>query len=170
MAAKLKVFLTSDGLTDYYVATSSKPKALAAWGVKQDLFKDGRAEETDDPALTAAALEKPGEVLQRPAGGKAPVVPTLTRPAPRKALRTPPRRRPAPPPPPPRPSPEAVRRLADLERRMAALEAAFERQQQDFATDRATLEAREARARQAYEREKAKLGADLAKARLAAKA
>ena len=29
MAGKLKVFLTSDGLTDYYVAASSKPKALA---------------------------------------------------------------------------------------------------------------------------------------------
>src|SRR5579872_4228488 len=143
MAAKLKVFLTSDGLTDYYVATSSKPKALAAWGVKQDLFKDGRAEETDDPALTAAALEKPGEVLQRPAGGQPPVIPPLTRPAPRKALRAPPPRRPSPPPPPPKPSPEALRRLADLERRMAGLEVSFERQQQDFAAERATLEARE---------------------------
>ena len=30
MAAKLKVFVTSDGLTDYVVAVSSKAKALAA--------------------------------------------------------------------------------------------------------------------------------------------
>src|SRR5258708_13215630 len=132
MAAKLKVFLTSDGLTDYYVATSSKPKALAAWGVKQDLFKDGRAEETDDPVLTAAALEKPGEVLQRPAGGKPPVIPALTRPAPRKALREPPPRRPPSPPPPPRPSPEALRRLADLERRVAALQAPLQPPPNDF--------------------------------------
>ena len=27
MAAKLKVFVTSDGLTDYVVATTSRPKA-----------------------------------------------------------------------------------------------------------------------------------------------
>lgn len=165
MAAKLKVFLTSDGFTDYYVAASSRPKALAAWGVKQDLFKEGRAEETDDPALIASALEKPGEVLQRPAGGKPPVIPTLTRPAARKPLRA----RPSSPPPPPKPSPEALRRLADLERRMAALEASYERQRRDFAADRAALEAREARARQSYEREKETLAADLAKARLAAK-
>src|SRR5690349_24597679 len=68
MAAKLKVFLTSDGLTDYVVAASSKPKALAAWGSHQDLFKTGLAHETEDPELVAAATAKPGEVLRRPAG------------------------------------------------------------------------------------------------------
>ena len=47
MAARLKVFVTSDGLTDYIVAASSRPKALAAWGVNQDLFKAGAARETD---------------------------------------------------------------------------------------------------------------------------
>ena len=55
MAAKLKVFVTSDGLTDYVVATTSRPKALAAWGVHQDLFASGAAREVDDPALVKAA-------------------------------------------------------------------------------------------------------------------
>jgi hypothetical protein len=68
MAARLKVFVSTDGLTDYVVATTSRPKALAAWGVKQDLFKEGGARETDDAALRAEALAQPGEVLRRPAG------------------------------------------------------------------------------------------------------
>src|ERR1700761_888270 len=62
---RLKVFVTSDGLTDYVVAVSSRPKALAAWGVRQDLFKEGRAEETHDAALVEAALAKPGEVIAK---------------------------------------------------------------------------------------------------------
>ncbi|MET0273491.1 MAG: hypothetical protein ABW360_10925, partial [Phenylobacterium sp.] len=68
MAPRLKVFLTSDGLTDYVVATSSKAKALAAWGSHQDLFKTGSAHETDDADLVKAATAKPGEVLRKPAG------------------------------------------------------------------------------------------------------
>ena len=68
MAARLKVFVTSDGLTDYVVAVSSRAKALAAWGVRQDVFEEGAAHETDDPALVKAALGRPGEVLRRPAG------------------------------------------------------------------------------------------------------
>lgn len=70
MAARLKVFITSDGFTDFVVATSSRPKALSAWGVRQDLFKEGRASETDDPALVLLALEQPGKVLRRPAGSR----------------------------------------------------------------------------------------------------
>src|SRR6185312_668193 len=70
MAARLKVFVTSDGLTDYVVATTSKTKALAAWGSHQDLFKTGLAHETDDPALVKAATAQPGEVLRRPAGAR----------------------------------------------------------------------------------------------------
>jgi hypothetical protein len=70
MAARLKVFVTTDGLTDYVVAATSKPKALAAWGSHQDLFKTGLAHQTDDPALVKAATARPGEVLRRPAGAR----------------------------------------------------------------------------------------------------
>lgn len=71
MAARLKVFVTTDGLTDFVVAASSRPKALAAWGAHQDLFKTGLARETDDPVLSDAARAVPGEVLRRPAGSRA---------------------------------------------------------------------------------------------------
>lgn len=70
MAPRLKVFVTSDGLTDYVVAASSRTKALGAWGSHQDLFKTGLARETDDPALVKAALAEPETVLRRPAGSR----------------------------------------------------------------------------------------------------
>jgi molecular chaperone GrpE (heat shock protein) len=71
VAPRLKVFVSSDGLTDYVVATSSRAKALEAWGVRQDLFKEGRAQETDEAEVRDAALAQPGEVLRRPSGGRA---------------------------------------------------------------------------------------------------
>ncbi|WP_257817610.1 hypothetical protein [Phenylobacterium sp. J367] len=40
MARRLKVFVTSDGLTDYIVAVSSKAKALAAWGEPSGSVQD----------------------------------------------------------------------------------------------------------------------------------
>src|SRR6185436_15960408 len=71
MAAKLKTFVTSNGLMDFIVATTSKTKALQLWGVGQDLFKFGQAHETDDPAIVAAAEAEPGKVIQRPASTQA---------------------------------------------------------------------------------------------------
>jgi hypothetical protein len=70
MAPRLKVFVTSDGLTDYVVAASSRAKALAAWGTHQDLFKTGLAHETDDAGLVKAAQAQPETVLRRPAGSR----------------------------------------------------------------------------------------------------
>ena len=66
MAARLKVFVTSDGFTDHVVATASRAKALAAWGARQDLFASGGAYETDDPELIEAAVAQPGVVLRHP--------------------------------------------------------------------------------------------------------
>lgn len=106
MAARLKVFATSDGFTDYVVATSSRPKALAAWGVRQDLFKEGRAHETDDRALVAAATLQPGEVLRRPAGSRGELA---------KVKAAKPKAR--------APDPAHERRIAALKRRLSALEA-----------------------------------------------
>ncbi|WP_293677146.1 hypothetical protein [uncultured Phenylobacterium sp.] len=105
MAARLKVFISSDGMTDYVVATTSKTKALAAWGSSQDLFKGGLARETDDPALVKAATAQPGEVLRRPAGSRA----ALAKLKPPKA---PPERK--------GPSRSALKKVADLEARIAA--------------------------------------------------
>lgn len=84
MAPRLKVFVTSDGLTDYVVAASSRPKALAAWGSHQDLFKTGLAHETEDPDLVEAAVATPGTVLRRPAGSRKALAAIKAAPKPRR--------------------------------------------------------------------------------------
>lgn len=113
MAARLKVFVTSDGLTDFVVATTSKAKALAAWGSHQDLFKTGLARETDDPALVQVASQRPGEVLRRPAGTRE-----------RLATLKPARRKQPSAAPPSEPSKAALKKIADLEKKLAVLDAA----------------------------------------------
>ena len=148
MAARLKVFVTSDGLTDYVVATSSRPKALAAWGVHQDLFKQGAARETDDPALVKAALARPDEVLERPAGSAAQL----------KAIKAAPKKK-------REPSKAALKRVADLEAALEALEDRWAGQAAALQKAREDLDAREAREQAAHEAERAKLSGQLAKAR-----
>lgn len=65
MAAKLKVFTWSDGFHAFTVAASSRPKALEAWGVDQDLFKTGLAHEAEEGPDRDAALASPGAVISR---------------------------------------------------------------------------------------------------------
>ena len=65
MAPRLKVFTWSDGFHAFTVAASSRPKALAAWGVAQDLFKSDLAHEIDTGPDREAALKRPGEVIER---------------------------------------------------------------------------------------------------------
>ena len=64
MPRKLKVFRTSTGFHDAYVAAPSRKAALEAWGSAADLFARGVAEEVTDPKLTAGPLERPGEVIK----------------------------------------------------------------------------------------------------------
>src|SRR5690349_1586468 len=64
MPRKLKVFRTSTGFHDAYVAAPSRKAALAAWGADADLFARGVAEEVSDTKLAKAALERPGEVIR----------------------------------------------------------------------------------------------------------
>lgn len=135
MAARLKVFVTSDGLTDYVVAASSKPKALAAWGSHQDLFKTGLAHETDDAALVKAATAQPGEVLRRAAGSRA----TLEKLKPVKAAK------------PAGPSKAALKRVADAEAKLAAADAAHARDLAELDARRAALTAKHAKAREKLE-------------------
>lgn len=148
MAARLKVFVTSDGLTDYVVAASSRPKALAAWGAHQDLFKTGGARETDDPALVKAATAQPGEVLRRPADSKG-------------ALAALPKRRPKP----KGPSKAALRKVANLESRLAGLRGRRDAALAEIEAARATLDAREAKTRARIDTEESKLAAALREAR-----
>jgi len=70
MARKLKTFLTSLGFFEQAVAAPSMKAALQAWGVEKNLFHQGFATETDDPAIVAATMARPGVVLRRAVGSK----------------------------------------------------------------------------------------------------
>lgn len=65
MPRALKVFRYSDGFHAWTVATPSRAKAIAAWGMTRDLFKDGLAEEIETGPDHAAALASPGEPIKR---------------------------------------------------------------------------------------------------------
>jgi colicin import membrane protein len=70
MPRKLKTYQTSLGFFDLAVAAPSMKAAAEAWGSKTNDFKRGFAKETNDPAIVAATMAKPGVVLRRPVGSK----------------------------------------------------------------------------------------------------
>src|SRR6201996_8955510 len=72
MARKLKTFVTSLGFFDQAVAAPSMKAALEAWGADSNLFHQGAAKESNDPAIVAATMKKPGVVLKRPVGSEGP--------------------------------------------------------------------------------------------------
>ena len=67
---RLKVYRARLGFEDSVVAAPNQGDALAAWGVRQNLFAEGQAVVETDPAIVAAALEHPGTPLRRPVGAK----------------------------------------------------------------------------------------------------
>jgi hypothetical protein len=60
----LKVFRTSIGFQDAYVAATSRKAALEAWGTTKDLFAAGLAELVSDARLTKAPLAQPGAIIR----------------------------------------------------------------------------------------------------------
>jgi hypothetical protein len=72
MARKLKVFQTSLGFFDLAIAAPSMKAALEAWGADSNLFHQGAARESKDPAVIAAAMAEPGVILKRPVGSDGP--------------------------------------------------------------------------------------------------
>ena len=149
--ARLKVFITSDGLTDFVVAATSKSKALAAWGIRQDVFKEGAARETDDPALVKAAAARPGEVLRRAAGTRD----ELKRLKPAKSGKA------------KGPSKAALKAVAALEVKLAELDAAHDREAAALDLERAALDRREEALHARHEAKRGKLEARLSAARTA---
>lgn len=155
---KLKVFRTSIGFHDAYVAAPSRKAALAAWGAATDLFAIGSAEQVTDPKLMLAALDRPGEVVRQSRGPAAQHMEAA------ELIRGPTGRRSkqsatAPKAPKPRPS-HSLRARPDrgkLDEAETALDA-FERSAD---TKRRALRERE----RALAKEKSKLEANLAKAR-----
>ena len=151
--ARLKVFTWSDGLHDFTVAAPSRPKALEAWGVGQDLFKTGLAREAPDATDAEAALAQPGVVLERARKLDIPAA-DPTRRARRKPTKASSARPLVRPPTPPAPSPRDLKRVRDLEAELAALERDHRTALRDLEGRRAELE-REAR-RLAREQDKAR--------------
>src|ERR1700760_837092 len=72
MAKKLKSYETSLGFFDLAIAAPSMKAALEAWGADSNLFHQGAAKESKDPAVIAATMSKPGVILRRPVGSDGP--------------------------------------------------------------------------------------------------
>ena len=118
MAPRLKVFTWSDGFHAFSVATSSRPKALEAWGSKQDLFATGLASELSGGPDYDAAVASPGEVVER---GLTIDIGKISKPKPMTSA-----------------GPSKARR-----QKVAKLEAALERLDADYQTASADLDARQ---------------------------
>lgn len=146
MAARLKVFATSNGLTESLIAVSSKAKALEAWGVHQDLFKEGLARETDDPAAVELALARPGEVVTRSAldpGALQAALAALPKAKKDKAKSGKAEKKRG-------PSKEALERIAKLEGKLADHDRRQQDALEDIARRRAALDDEERQLRGAY--------------------
>lgn len=131
MARKLKVFCYSDGFHSWTVAATSRAKALEAWGVKRDLFRDGAAREIQIGPDREAALAAPGELIER---GLSVDIGEVERKRPPKA----------------RPKPEKPKPDAKAKARVEALEGELTALEEAQAEETAALEAeREALARKA---------------------
>jgi len=169
-APRLKVFAAQFGFHDSVVAAPSQAKALEAWGIRQNLFAEGRAAVTDDPDAIAAALAHPGTPLRRAVGSKDPfsLEPGLPDvPAPPKAKRpdlklVPKAVAPAPAPPPPDRS-----ALEAAEKALAAINARRIEEEAELARRREALEAEEAASRQRWIKDRKAAEANLDKARRA---
>ena len=71
MARKPKVYAADiDGLHEWIVAAPNQAEALAAFGISQDLFAQGRASITTDDEARVAAADSPGVPLRRIKGSK----------------------------------------------------------------------------------------------------
>lgn len=145
MATKLKVFTWSDGFHAYTVATTSRAKALAAWGVARDLFKDGDATEISDGADYDVALAEPGETIKRGLSVDVGKVRSVPKPkAPKKA---------------------DLARVATLEQALADLEAEQDAAAKALAEKRARLDRQEKSSNADYARRLRDLQARLETAR-----
>ncbi|MGR4864416.1 hypothetical protein [Caulobacter sp. LARHSG274] len=142
MARKLKVFGWSDGLHDYTVAATSRAKALEAWDVGRDLFKDGTAKEVAAGPGHDAALATPGAVVTRPAGGLDAAL---------KALPARMRRKPS------RAETARAEKLAALRGELEALEDEAEAAEIAFAERRAALDAEAEAAADAFDQRRTQL-------------
>ena len=145
-AVRLKVYRTSAGFADAYVAAASQAAALKAWGVRDDLFSIGEAQVVTDEALTAEPLARPGEVVRRPRGDMAAMLAATPRVAKSAKSRAEPLEslRPTKPPPPPPPDRSA---LDAAEQALRERRERLARKLDAIGQERLELDRQEARAR-----------------------
>lgn len=155
MAPRLKVFTWSDGFHAFTVAASSRPKALAAWGMERDIFASGLAREIADGADYEAALARPGEVIER--GLAVDVGEVAPRRKPKRAAAA---KRPG-------PSPAARERVRTLEAELRSLEREQAAARRELEAEAARIARARERLEQAQKRERDRLQARLDKARAA---
>jgi hypothetical protein len=177
---KLKVFRTSTGFHDAYVAAPSQNAALAAWGSKHDLFARGAAELVDDPDLMKEPLAQPGVVFRRSRGsaeeqlaalGPVPIAnrrkpPEKSSPAQHPGAPAPRRKIVAPKMPKPDRSAlrEAERSLEKLERRHAETQAELAHREAELERERKVLDSRQSREAEKLRRKADKLKASYERA------
>jgi hypothetical protein len=185
MGRALKTFQAHLGFYDTVVAAPSQAAALKAWGSRRDLFREGFAKASDDPAAIAAASAKPGVVLRRAAGSKAPFsenpalpqisnAPKPPKPAPKKIMKELPVRA-APqkgkiakqPPPPPPPKPVDHRGIKAAEKTIATVKADEARALAALEKRKAALSQEERRIRDDFRRAREKAEQKLDQARRA---
>jgi hypothetical protein len=147
MAPKLKVFTWSDGFHAFTVAASSRPKALDAWGSKQDLFATGLASQLTGGADYEAALASPGDVITR---GLAIDVGKIGKAKPTKSSG---------------PSKAKRARIEKLQAALADLDETHQSAIADLDARQAALETEKRRLETEHERSRKALAADLKKAR-----
>jgi len=154
MAAKLKVFTWSDGFHAFTVATTSRPKALEAWGSRQDLFASGLASPLTEGPDFDAALASPGQVIERGLAvdiGKVSKAGRLSRPA-GEARKT-------------KAKAKIRARLEALEAKLAALDTTHAETVAGLDAAAAKIEADRAEAEASYGTQRKALVSDLRKAR-----
>ena len=149
---RLKVFQASLGFFESVVAAPSRPAALEAWGVRQNLFAEGWAKPATDAAAIEAALAHPGAPLRRAIGSSGPFeldpagLPQLPD-APKPTAKTAPVKAAAK----ERPKPAPDRRALDrAEAALHRLDETRKAEEADFRRHREALDAEEANAQQAY--------------------
>ncbi|MBI1684098.1 hypothetical protein [Caulobacter hibisci] len=188
---RLKVFQAQFGFHDSVVAAPSQAAALAAWGIRQNLFAEGRAKLTDDPDAVVAALAHPEVPLRRAVGSRDPFTldpglpdlpagPKISRAKPnlklvpkadaaRRVLKPEPEPEPEPEPAPPKPPPDRAPLVA-AEQRLAAIEIERTAQAADLQARRDALEAEALAARRAWAKDRKAAQEALDKARRAYRA
>ncbi|MNH48940.1 hypothetical protein D3C85_412780 [compost metagenome] len=149
MAPRLKVFEWSDGFHRFTVAAPSRPKALAAWGIQQDIFASGLAREAPEAEDAEAARARPGEVVERG------LTVDIGKAAPRAARVKTPRG----------PTAAEKRRAERLADELEALEQDYADRAKALGAEIRSLEARAAEEKTRFDKTRTSLVRDLARAR-----